>query len=57
MRLEQSASEVAVTYVDAQGRQNQVRAGEHTSKLLLAWMNGAIESGERAADEVIAAGC
>jgi monoamine oxidase len=32
-------------------------AGEHTSKLWLAWMNGAIETGERAADEIIAAGC
>jgi monoamine oxidase len=32
-------------------------AGEHTSKLWIAWMSGAIESGERAADEVIAAGC
>jgi monoamine oxidase len=32
-------------------------AGEHTSKLWIAWMHGAIESGERAADEVIAAGC
>jgi monoamine oxidase len=32
-------------------------AGEHTSKLWLAWMNGAIESGERAADEIFAAGC
>jgi monoamine oxidase len=32
-------------------------AGEHTSKLWLAWMNGAIESGERAADEIIAARC
>jgi monoamine oxidase len=32
-------------------------AGEHTSKLWIAWMNGAIESGERAADEIIAAGC
>jgi monoamine oxidase len=32
-------------------------AGDHTSKLWLAWMNGAIESGERAADEIIATGC
>jgi monoamine oxidase len=32
-------------------------AGEHTSKLWLAWMNGAIESGERAADEIVAARC
>jgi monoamine oxidase len=32
-------------------------AGEHTSKLWMAWMNGAIESGERAAGEIIAAGC
>jgi monoamine oxidase len=32
-------------------------AGEHTSKFWLAWMNGAIETGERAADEIIAAGC
>jgi monoamine oxidase len=31
-------------------------AGEHTS-LWIAWMNGAIETGERAADEIIAAGC
>jgi monoamine oxidase len=30
--------------------------GEHTSHWV-AWMNGAIESGERAADEIIAAGC
>lgn len=32
-------------------------AGEHTARLALAWMNGAIESGERAADEIMAAGC
>lgn len=32
-------------------------AGEHTSKLWLAWMNGAIETGERAANEIIAVGC
>jgi monoamine oxidase len=31
-------------------------AGEHTS-LWIAWMNGAIESGERAADEIIATRC
>jgi monoamine oxidase len=31
-------------------------AGEHTS-LWAAWMNGAIESGERAADEIMAAAC
>jgi monoamine oxidase len=32
-------------------------AGEHTSKLWMGWMNGAIETGERAADEITAAGC
>ena len=31
-------------------------AGEHTS-LWAAWMNGAIESGERVAEEIVAAGC
>lgn len=31
-------------------------AGEHTS-VWIAWMNGAIESGERAADEILTAGC